>query len=141
MGEWFEIKVRGLLGPENKDMKEIVILRRVVRWTADGVEFEADPKHRKVLMNHFEFEEGVEGATMNGDKDRKEEEGDEEDMEREEAKTFRGLAARMNYLAQDSPDLQYPAKEVSREMARPKRGAWRRLKKVVKYVAGRKGVL
>ena len=47
----------------------------------------------------------------------------------------------MNYLAQDSLDLQYPAKEVSREMARPKRGAWRRLKKVVKYVAGRKGVV
>ena len=63
---------------------------------------------------------------MNGDKDRKEEEGDEEDMEREEAKIFRGLVARMNYLAQDSPDLQYPAMEVSREMARPKKGAWRR---------------
>ena len=78
----------GLLGPENKDMKEIVILGRVVRWTADGVEFEADPRHRKVLMKHFGFEEGVKGATANGDKERKEEEeeeeeeGDEEDMER-----------------------------------------------------------
>ena len=52
-----------------------------------------------------------------------------------------GVAARMNYLAQDSQDLQYPAKEVSREMARPKRGARRRLNKVVKYVAGRKAVV
>ena len=84
MGECFEIKARRLLGPENKDMKEIVILGRVVRWTADGVEFEADPRHRKVLKNHFGFEERVKGATINGGKERKEEEeeGDEEDMER-----------------------------------------------------------
>ena len=140
MGEWFEIKVKGVLGPEDKDMKEIVILGRLVRWTEDGVEFEADPRHRKALMDHFGFEEGVKGAAVNGDKERKEEEGDEDDMEREEAKTFRGLVARMNYLAQDSQDLQYPAKEVSREMARPKRGAWRRLTKVIKYVAGRRAV-
>ena len=107
------------------------------RW----VEFEADPRHRKALMDHFGFEEGAKGAAVNGDKERKEEEEDEDDMEREEAKTFRGLVARMNYVAQDSPDLRYPAKEVSRDMARPKRGAWRRLKKVVKYVAGRRAVV
>ena len=47
----------------------------------------------------------------------------------------------MNYLAQDSPDLQYPAKEISREMARPKMGAWMRLKKVVRYLAGRRAVV
>jgi hypothetical protein len=82
-------------------MKETVILGRLVRWTADGLGFEVDPRHRKALMNHFGFEEGVKGAATNGDKDRKEEEGDEEDMERGEAKMFRGLAARMNHLAQD----------------------------------------
>ena len=47
----------------------------------------------------------------------------------------------MNYLAQDSPDLQYPSKELSREMARPRRGAWRRLKKVVRYMLGRRAVV
>ena len=50
------------------------------------------------------------------------------------------MVARMNYLAQDSPDLQYPSKEASREMARPTQGAWKRLKKVVRYLLGRSAV-
>ena len=60
---------------------------------------------------------------------------------RGEAKEFRSMVARLNYLAQDVPDLQYPAKEVSREMAKPKRGAWTRLKKVVRYILGREAVV
>ena len=47
----------------------------------------------------------------------------------------------MNYLSLDSPDLQYPSKERSREMARPTRGAWRRLKKTVRYMLGVKAVV
>ena len=141
MGTWFEIKVRGVLGPEVGDDKEIVILGRTVRWTEEGVEFEADRRHRKVLMEHFGFEEGAKGAGVNGDKERKEEEDDEDEMDKEEAKKFRGMVARINYVAQDSPDLQYPAKELSREMAKPKKGAWRRLKKVVRYLNGRQAVV
>ena len=68
MGGWFIIKVRGILGPEIGDDKEIVILGRSVRWTEEGVEFEADRKHRKVLMEHFGFDEGANGARVNGDK-------------------------------------------------------------------------
>ena len=129
METWFEIKVRGVLGPEVGDDKEIVILGRTVRWTKEGVEFEADRRHRNVLMDHFRFEEGAKGAGANGDKERKEEgKEDDDEMDKEEAKKFRGMVARMNYVAQDAPDLQYPAKEMSREMAKPKRGAWRRLK-------------
>ena len=36
MGEWFEIEARGMLGLEDKDMKEIMVLGRLVRWTEDG---------------------------------------------------------------------------------------------------------
>ena len=32
MKSWFEIKVRAMLGPEEKDDKEVVLLGRVVRW-------------------------------------------------------------------------------------------------------------
>ena len=39
---WFEIKVRGTLGPDSSDDKEISILGRQVRWTDRGIEFEAD---------------------------------------------------------------------------------------------------
>ena len=71
----------------------------------------------------------------------KEEVEDSEEMEKSEATEFRGMVARLNYLTQDAPDLQYPSKEVSREMARPKKGAWAKLKKIVRYMLGRKAVL
>ena len=54
---------------------------------------------------------------------------------------FRGLAARMNFLSQDSPDLQYPIKDCSREMANPIRGSWKRMKKVARYLVGRKRIV
>ena len=57
MKSWFEIKVRALLGPKETDDKHVVILGRHVRWTADGIEYEADPKHRKLIMEHFGFDD------------------------------------------------------------------------------------
>ena len=53
-----------------------------------------------------------------------------------EAKSFRGVAARLNYLAQDRPDLQFAAKEVSRRMARPTDGDWQLVKRVGRYLLG-----
>ena len=141
MAKWFEIKVRAVLGPEEKDDKEVVILGRMVRWTSRGIEFEADPRHRRVLAEYFGFTEASTAAAFNGDKEKKEEAEDDMEMEKAEAKEFRGLVARLNYLAQDAPDLQYPSKEISKEMARPRRGGWKRLKKVVRYLLGRKAVV
>jgi hypothetical protein len=141
MKKWFEIKVRAILGPEEKDDKEVVILGRRVRWTKSGIEFQADPRHRRVLAEHFGFGADSAAAAHNGDHERKEDVADEEYMPKEDIKTNRGLVARMNYLAQDSPDVQYPSKEIFKEMARPRRGAWRRLKKVVRYLLGREAVV
>ena len=46
MRQWFEIKVRAMLGPDATDDKEVVILWRRVRWLDWGIEWEADPKHQ-----------------------------------------------------------------------------------------------
>jgi hypothetical protein len=56
---WFEIKVRAVLGWEVGDDKEVVILGRVVRWTREGLEYEADPKHRRMVLESFGFEEST----------------------------------------------------------------------------------
>ena len=53
MATWFEIKVRALLGPDEKDDKDGVILGRIVTWTETGIEYKADPKHRKMILEHF----------------------------------------------------------------------------------------
>ena len=44
----------------------------------------------------------------NGDKEGKEEDGDEEASVGKDVSEFRGVVARMNYLAQDTPDMQFP---------------------------------
>ena len=50
MESWFEIKVRGIIGSGEADKKEMVILGRIVRWTPEGIEYEADPKHRRIIL-------------------------------------------------------------------------------------------
>ncbi len=137
MASWFEIKVRAVLGPEEKDEKEVVILGRTVRWKDWGIEYEADPKHRKMILEYFGFGEGSRPLVYNGAKDWKpDEEWEKEPLGDEEATAFRGLAARANFLSLDCQDLQFLVKDMSREMSKPKIRSWMRMKKVARYLAG-----
>ena len=141
MKSWFEIKVRAMLGSDVKDDKEVTILGRIVRWGESGIEYEADPKHRKKILEYFGFEDNARRLSSNGEKSEKEEEWEFEDLGKEEATVYRGLAARLNYMSQDSPDLQFPIKSCSQEMSKPKRGSWKRIKKVARYLVGREKVV
>eukprot|EP00973_Karenia_brevis_P023410 3221690-Karenia_brevis.AAC.1 len=93
MESWFELKVRAILVPEEKDDKEVVIWGRVVRWLKDGIEYEADPKHRKIILEYFGFDRRTKPSVVDGDKEDKVEEWEEEFLGKAEAKEFRGLAA------------------------------------------------
>ena len=73
-------------------------MNRVVRWTPDGYELEADPRHAELIVKLLKVESakplstpGVEG---------KEEEDEEEDVKLEgaQASDYRAIAARLNYL-------------------------------------------
>ena len=123
------------------DAKESSILGRTVRWTNTGIEYEADPKHRKIVMEYFGFEDGSKPLTCNGEKDDREEAWEQELLPSAEAIRFRGLAARLNFLSLDRPDLQYPVKQCSQEMARPTRGSWKRMKKIARYLIGSPSVI
>ncbi len=61
-------------------------------------------------------------------------------MEGEAAATFRALAARVSFLAQDCPYLQFPAKVVCRKMAVPTQEAWVKLKRLAGYLLTRVAV-
>ena len=39
MKSWFQVEVRAMLGPEEGDDKEAVLLGRAVRWLGDEVEW------------------------------------------------------------------------------------------------------
>ena len=38
--KWYDVKVRGRLGNDADDTKEITVLGRTLRWTEDGFEYE-----------------------------------------------------------------------------------------------------
>ena len=44
---WFEVKVRGRLGPGSDEVREVEILGRKVKWSEKGIEVEADPSLRR----------------------------------------------------------------------------------------------
>ena len=71
MQSWYEIKLRAILGPDAKDDKEVVMLGRMVKYCKWGISYEADPKHRRLLMERFGFEENSKGLAGNGDKEEK----------------------------------------------------------------------
>eukprot|EP00973_Karenia_brevis_P069448 9657601-Karenia_brevis.AAC.1 len=51
-------------------------------------------------------------------------------LSKPEAKEYRGLAAGLNFMSLDCPDLQFPIKQSSRDMANPTIGSWIILRKV-----------
>ena len=54
----------------------------------------------------------------------------------EECKAFRMIAARLNYMAQDNPWLQFPAKEVCRNMAKSRASDFIKMKRLFRFLKG-----
>ncbi len=54
--------------------------------------------------------------------------GEEEPLEQSECTRYRGLVARLNYLAQDRSDVQFAIKELSSYMSNPTKESLSRVK-------------
>ena len=52
----FLCKISGRLGGDAVDVKELRFLNRVVRWTQEGIKYEADPRHVEQLIRDLEAE-------------------------------------------------------------------------------------
>ena len=55
---------------------------------------------------------------------------DDQSKAPEEQTRYRALAARLNFLAVDRPDLLYAAKECARRMSSPRNRDWEALKRI-----------
>ena len=104
-----------------------------------GISYEADAKHRRLIAEYFGFDANSRRLTTNGVKD---EDKDADDMELaiEEKKSFRAVAARMNFLASDCPDIQFPSKEICRSMSNPTEKSFQKLKRAARYLLSREAV-
>eukprot|EP00969_Alexandrium_andersonii_P012065 526177-Alexandrium_andersonii.AAC.1 len=50
MDEKFMCKIEGRLGGGPLDLREVKLLNRIIRWTPDGLLYEADPRHAEQLL-------------------------------------------------------------------------------------------
>ena len=118
-------------------LQTIDMLGRNIKITKEGISWEGDPRHQDVLVKHFGMNDSTKVLNKNGYGDVQGQGGSpEEEVELtvSEAKTYRMLAARLNYMAQDNPLLQYPAKEVCRSMARPSVTDFGKVKRLVRFL-------
>ena len=88
------------------------------------------------------MKDNVKVLSKNGYKDDPAKGGCEEQiLGKDEMKAFRMLAARLNYVAQDDPTIQFAAKELCRKMSSPTSQDFAKLKKLVRFLVGVKEVL
>ena len=107
----YELTIQPRVGPGPDDAKEALVLNRIVRWSDEGIEYEADPRQGE----KFIAECGLTGAnSVVTPSSRMSSEELEKDIALEERwhTAYRAAAARTNYLSTDRIDLQFAAKEV-----------------------------
>ena len=107
----YELTVGARLGPGKDDDHEGLVLNRAVRWTTQGIEYEADPRQGEKLIRDCELQ-GANAVTTPGVKALPHQLEQEKVLSMGEHTRFRGQAARANYLGPDRPDVIYAAKEV-----------------------------
>ena len=134
LATWWEIKVRGMIGDDQEDDKEIVILNRKLWWDGESLNLQPDPKHRIAILEAFGLKEDSKGLTIPSDRDEVTEAQDADLLNPFEATKFRSLGARANYLGLDRPDIQFATKELCRGMAKPSRGGMIRAKRLARYL-------
>ena len=93
---------------------------RIARWTAGGVEYEADPRQAERLVSDLALDDAKSVGTP-GVKHVFEMTSRDKPLAVEKHTAFRAIAARGNYLGPDRPEMQYAAKEICRWMAAPSR--------------------
>ncbi len=90
MQEWYEIKDRGIMGSGVGEIREVTIWGRTVRWTVEGIEYEADAKHRETLMKKAGLEEHSKAAGPVVKNVQGREDGEEKELEGRDKAEFRG---------------------------------------------------
>jgi len=143
INEKFETKHRARFGPEAKDGKSVRILNRVVTWTEKGVDYEPDQRHTDVILQQLGLSSKSKALSspMLKPSDIKEEDGDETELQRDQATLHRAITARGLYLAQDRSDIQFAVKELSRQMSQPTKRYWKALVRLGRYLIGKPRVV
>ena len=135
--ERYELTEASRLGPGDTDDKEGRVLNRVVRWTPEGLEYEADPRQAEHLVADLNLE-GAKTLGTPGCKPTAEQLLEDKPLPKAQETPYRAVSARANYLAADRPECQFSAKELCRWMSSPHASGLAGLKRLGRYLEGRR---
>ena len=99
-----------------------------------GWEYEADQRHVDIIIDQLNLKGANGVSTPAEDEKRWEQDENRIELEVKEARQYRELSARANYLAQDRVDIQFATKEVCRGMCTPRRGDIKKLRRLARYL-------
>ena len=114
----YEIKSEQM-GPAAGGNKSVRILNRVLQWRESGLELEADQRRAELIIEYAGLDSKAKPVGSPGEKKPFEDE-ESADLDRDEARRYRAIVARANYLSTERSDIQYSVKELSRYMSAPK---------------------
>jgi hypothetical protein len=148
MGEFakvYETKTQ-IMGGDHDLPKTVKILNRTLIWTKEGILMEADPRHMEEVIKSLGLEAAKAAATpcaASRDEEKNQEAGGDQKCVGEDATTYRAVAARLNYLSLDRPDIRYATTRACSAMSQPTAKDWTALKRIGRYLKGkpRAGVL
>ena len=132
----YELKRAGRLGPGPEDKKELSVLNRILRYTPQGFEYEADPRQRERLLEELQLDGACNSAATPGVKPLAHQLEADVPVAEDQHTKFRGTSARANYLSADRAEIQYASKEICRYMSSPTELAATALKRLGKYLLG-----
>ena len=111
------------------------MLNRLVRWTREGYELEGDPRHAELVIEQLKLQDAQSLSSPGVDSDEPEAESiDDTELDPVEAKLYRGIPARCNYMSFDRPEIQFSVKEACREMSKPTAHSWNKLIRIERYL-------
>ncbi|CAE7420072.1 RE2, partial [Symbiodinium sp. CCMP2592] len=124
------IEVRGILPGVTHS---ISVLNRLVTWTNEGIEMEADPRHVDLVLEHLGLNNSSPVTTplvkSTGDED-------ESPLSKEDAGLYRSIAMRIGYLSSDRPDMLRTVRELAKGLKEPTQYHWNLLKRAGRYLRG-----
>ena len=137
----YEIKTQ-MIGEAADLDKQLQILNRTVRWSSRGLWIEADPRHVKEVIKALGLERATPaptpGVVAKGETRVEDNDGSvDPELGPEETTMFRAVAARLNYLSQDRPDITFATMRLCSKMSRPDAQDLKNMKRVGRFLVGR----
>ena len=117
----FELRTK-VIGTGEGESVEGKVLNRVIRVSSEGWEYEPDQRHAEIIIAELGLNDAKAVASAGDDEHKWEEQENAAPLSGQQSSRFRSIAARVNYLSADRPDLMYSAKEACRQMAHPTEG-------------------